>query len=270
MGMNTDVATLKEQAACRAVEWVRPGMVVGLGHGSTAAFAVQRIAERIRSGALHGIRGVPCSRTVHALAKKLGIPLTDLNRCPVIDLTIDGADEVDEDLNLIKGGGGALLREKIVALASRCEVIVVDETKMSPVLGTRCAVPVEAVPFGWLSHVRFLENLGAQVDLRRNRDGTIFRTDQNNILLDAHFGPIGDPPRLAAILKARTGVVEHGLFIELARDVFVAGESGLRHMKIPGTGDSPASDSLPKGAEGNRSARPDASRGPVQTRRVTV
>jgi ribose 5-phosphate isomerase A len=228
--VNMDVATLKDRAARRAVEWVKSGMIVGLGHGSTAAFAVQRIAELIRSGSLQGVRGIPCSREVCGVAKRLGIPLTDLNRNPVIDLTIDGADEVDDALNLIKGGGGALLREKIVAQASLRVVIVADESKVTRLLGTRCAVPIEVVPFGWRSHVRFLENLGARVTLRRRRGGTIFRTDQNNILLDANFGPIGDPSRLAGELKARAGIVEHGLFLEVARDVVVAGKSGLRHL----------------------------------------
>ncbi|MHB8908827.1 MAG: ribose-5-phosphate isomerase RpiA [Syntrophales bacterium] len=225
-----DVATLKERAARRAVEWVESGMIVGLGHGSTAAFAVERIAELIRSGALENLRAIPCSREVHGVAKRLGIPLTDLNRNPVIDLTIDGADEVDDALNLIKGGGGALLREKIVAQASLREVIVADESKMSPAFGTRCAVPLEVLPFGWRSHIRFLENLGARVTVRRRGDGTIFRTDQNNILLDAHFGPIADPPRLAADLKARAGIIEHGLFLQVATDVVVAGEGGIRHL----------------------------------------
>jgi len=229
--MNTDVSTLKERAACRAVEWVKSGMIVGLGHGTTAAFAVERIAELIRLGSLENVRGIPCSREVYGLAKRLGIPLTDLNRNPVIDLTIDGADEVDGDLNLIKGGGGALLREKIVAQASLREVIVADESKVSPALGTRCAVPVEVVPFGWHSHVRFLENLGARVTVRRRGDGKIFRTAQNNILLDANFGQIDDPSRLAADLKARAGIAEHGLFLQVAHDVIVAGEGGLRHLE---------------------------------------
>ena len=231
MGMSMNVAALKKRAARRAVEWVRSGMIVGLGHGTTAAFAVHRIAELIRSGVLENVRGIPCSREVRGVAKRSGIPLTDLNRNPVIDLTIDGADEVDGDLNLIKGGGGALLREKIVAQASLREIIVADESKVSRVLGTRCAVPVEVLPFGWRSHVRFLEDLGAQVTVRRKGDGTIFRTDQNNILLDANFGQIGDPRRLAADLKARAGIVEHGLFLQVARDVIVAGEGGLRHLE---------------------------------------
>jgi ribose 5-phosphate isomerase A len=229
VGANT--AKLKEQAARRAVEFVQSGMIVGLGHGSTALFAVKRIAELIRSGALQNIRGVPCSRKVFEDVRKLGIPITTLNRNSVIDLTIDGADEVDDHLNLIKGGGGALLREKIVAQASLCEIIIVDESKMSSVLGTRCAVSIEVAPFGWKAHIFPLEKLGAEVKPRRNSDGKLFKTDQGNIILDANFGPISDPAKLAADLKARAGVVEHGLFIGIATDVIVAGKGGLRHLE---------------------------------------
>jgi ribose 5-phosphate isomerase A len=228
-GINT--AKLKEQAAHRAVEFVQSGMIVGLGHGSTALYAVRRIAELIRSRVLQNIRGVPCSRQVFEDARRLGIPLTTLNRNPIIDLTIDGADEVDGSLNLIKGGGGALLREKIVAQASLCEIIIVDESKMSEVLGTRCAVPVEVAPFGWKTHIFSLEKLGADVKSRRNSDEKLFRTDQGNVILDANFGPINDPAKLAADLKARAGVLEHGLFIGIATDVIVAGKGGMRHIE---------------------------------------
>ena len=229
--MESEALRLKEQAACRAVEFVQSGMIVGLGHGSTALYAVRRIAELIRSGILQNIRGVPCSRKVFEDARKLGIPLTTLNRSPVIDLTIDGADEVDEHLNLIKGGGGALLREKIVAQASLCEIIIVDESKMSSVLGTKCAVPIEVVPFGWKTHIFSLEKNGAEVKPRKNSDGKLFKTDQGNIILDANFGPISDPTELAADLRARAGVIEHGLFIGIATDVIVAGKAGLRHLE---------------------------------------
>jgi len=229
-GVGIDAARFKEQAARRAVDFVQSGMIVGLGHGSTAFFAVKRIAELIRSGKLQDIRGVPCSRMVYEDARRLGISLTSLNRHSVVDLTIDGADEVDGRLNLIKGAGGALLREKIVAQASLCEIIIVDESKMSPVLGTRCSLPIEVAPFGWQSHVFFLEKLGAEVKPRRNGD-KLFKTDQGNVILDAHFGPISDPAKLAADLKARAGVIEHGLFIRIATDVIVAGEGGLRHLE---------------------------------------
>ena len=229
--MGTNTAKLKEQAARRAVEFVQSGMIVGLGHGSTAFFAVKRIAELIHAGKLQGIRCVPCSRQVRDDARRLGIPLTTLNRHPVIDLTIDGADEVDRHLNLIKGGGGALLREKIVAQASLCEIIIVDESKMSPVLGSRYAVPIEVAPFGWQSHIFFLEKLGAKVKPRRNRDEKLFKTDQGNIILDADFGAINDPAKLAAALKTRAGIIEHGLFIRIATYVIVAGKGGLRQLE---------------------------------------
>jgi ribose 5-phosphate isomerase A len=229
--VGTNTAKLKEQAASRAVEFVQSAMIVGLGHGSTAFFAIKRIAELVRAGKLQDIRCVPCSRQVHDDARRLGIPLTTLNRRPVIDVTIDGADEVDRHLNLIKGGGGALLREKIVAQASLCEIIIVDESKISPVLGSRCAVPIEVAPFGWQSHIFFLEKLGAKVKPRRERDEKLFKTDQGNIILDADFGPIKDPAKLAAALKTRAGVLEHGLFIRIATYVIVAGKGGLRQLE---------------------------------------
>jgi ribose 5-phosphate isomerase A len=145
-------------------------------------------------------------------------------------LTIDGADEVDPALNLIKGGGGALLREKIVAQASRREIIVVDESKTSPLLGTRWSVPVEVVEFGWRTQLAYLESLGGRPNARRNPDGTPFRTDQRNLMVDCHFGPIEDAAGLAALLTSRAGIVEHGLFLGLATDVIVAGQQGLRHL----------------------------------------
>ncbi len=222
---------LKQQAAEYAVQFVESGMVVGLGHGSTAIFAVHRIAELLHKGRLQNILGVPCSRQVERDARQLGIPLTTLDEHPVVDLTIDGADEVDPDLNLIKGGGGALLREKIVAQASRREIIVVDETKLSPALGTHWPVPVEVAPFGWRLQAAYLESLGARPVLRLNRDGAPIKTDQGNLILDCHFGPIPDPARLAARLSERAGIVEHGLFLGLATDVIVAGVEGVRHLE---------------------------------------
>jgi len=221
----------KQQAAERAVEFVESGMVVGLGHGSTAIFAVRRLAQLLREGQLQNIFGVPCSRQVEEDARRLGIPLTTLDEHPVVDVTIDGADEVDPHLNLIKGGGGALLREKIIAQASRREIIVVDESKLSPALGARGPVPVEVVPFGWRSQSAYLESLGAQPVLRLSSDGTPFTTDQGNLILDCNFGPIAQPAQLAARLNERAGIVGHGLFLGLATDVIVAGIEGVRHLK---------------------------------------
>jgi ribose 5-phosphate isomerase A len=222
---------LKRQAAGRAVEFVAPGMVVGLGHGSTAIFAVRRIAQLLHEGQLQGVLGVPCSRQVEEEARRLGIRLTTLDEHPVVDLTIDGADEVDPHLDLIKGGGGALLREKIVAQASRREIIVVDESKLSPALGTHWPVPVEVIPFGWRAQSAYLESLGARPTLRQSEDGTPFRTDQGNLILDCHFDPISDPAPLAARLNERAGIVEHGLFLGLATDVIVATRRGMRHLR---------------------------------------
>jgi ribose 5-phosphate isomerase A len=228
--MTDTTASYKQQAAERAVEFVESGMVVGLGHGSTAMFAVRRIADLIGAGQLRDILGVPCSVVIGDAARRLGIQLTTLEDHPKVDLTIDGADEVDPRLNLIKGGGGALLREKIVAQSSLREVIAVDETKLSPVLGRRWAVPVEVAPFGWRPQAEFLESLGAQVKLRKHADGTVFETDQANFILDANFGPIAKPGELAEQLTRRVGVVEHGLFIGLATDVIVAGSDGIQHL----------------------------------------
>ena len=229
--MNEKTQKLKQQAADRAVEFIEPGMVVGLGHGSTALFAVRHIAALLQAGSLSGILGVPCSLQVEEEARRLGIPLTSLDEHPIIDVTIDGADEVDPNLDLIKGRGGALLREKMVAQASHREIIVVDETKLSPALGTRWPVPVEVVPFGWRTQALYLESVGAHVSARRNSDGTFFKTDQGNLILDCKFGPLSQPPQLAAKLNTRTGIVEHGLFIDLATDVIVANAKGVRHLK---------------------------------------
>jgi ribose 5-phosphate isomerase A len=224
------VTFFKQQAAYRAVEFVEPGMVVGLGEGSTAIWAVRRIGELYKLGELKDIVGIPASLHIEQEARLLGIPLATLEDQPVIDLTIDGADEVDPQLNLIKGGGGALLREKIVAQASRREIIVVDESKLVEKLGTNWAVPIEVVPFGWKSQAAFLESLGAQVT-QRERNGVVFQTDQGNIILDCKFGPIVDAERLSAEIKSRTGVVEHGLFLNLATDVIVANADTIRHLR---------------------------------------
>ncbi len=227
--MTTDVLQLKQQAAERAVELVQSGMVLGLGSGTTALLAVRRLAEQLHAGRLHDIVGVPTSLVIEQEARRLQIPLTTLEEHPVLDLTIDGADEVDPQLNLIKGGGGALLREKIVAQASRQEIIIVDETKLVPVLGTRWTVPVEVIPFGWPSQAEYLKTLGAQVNLRQ-QNGVAFKTDQGNLILDCQFGPIPDAYALATKLKTRTGIVEHGLFLNLASEVIVAGTDGVRRL----------------------------------------
>jgi ribose 5-phosphate isomerase A len=157
--------------------------------------------------------------------------LTTLEEHSIIDVTIDGADEVDPQLDLIKGAGGALLREKIVAQASRREIIVIDESKMVPKLGTRKALPVEVIPFGRRIQQEYLQSLGARIEVRTKGDGGFFYTDQGNLILDCAFGPISQPSALAAQLSARAGIVGHGLFLGLATDVIVAGAEGIRHLR---------------------------------------
>jgi ribose 5-phosphate isomerase A len=228
----TDRDALKQAAGERAVDWVESGMVVGLGTGSTAIHAIRRIAELIRDGTLREVLGVPTSRASEADARELGIPLTTLADHPVVDLTIDGADEVDPAFDLIKGGGGALLHEKVVAQASLREVIVVDEEKLSPVLGTNRALPVEVVEFGWKPEAEYLTDLGAEVAIRR-QGGSPFVTDEGNWILDCTFAGIGDTERLAAQLSRRAGVVEHGLFLGLTSDLIVAGADGVEHRPAP-------------------------------------
>ncbi len=229
--MSQDDRLYRQRAAEQAVEFVAHGMVVGLGHGRTALFAVRRIADLIKDGRLKDILCVPCSVHVESEAKRLGIPLTTLEEHPVIDVTIDGADEVDRNLDLIKGAGGALLREKIVAQASRREIIVVDESKLSPALGTRRTLPVEIVSFGWRTQIEYLASIGARVHVRQANDGSFFKTDEDNLIIDCAFGPIVDPTSLGAQLSGRAGIVAHGLFLGLATDVIVAGVQGVRHLR---------------------------------------
>jgi len=222
---------LKQKAAIRAVEFIESGMVVGLGTGSTTEFAVRRIAERLKAGDLRDIMAIPSSVRTEKLALEVGMALVGFVDHPEIDVTIDGADEVDPDLNLIKGGGGALLREKVLAQASRRNIIIVDESKLSPKLGTKWALPVEIIEFACPAEQKFLHSLGGSVKLRIKDDGSPFRTDQNNLILDTNFGQIADPQKLAFRLNERAGIVEHGLFLGLASDVIVAGKGNIRHLK---------------------------------------
>jgi len=227
----TDPATrFKQQAGELAAGLVESGMVIGLGTGSTAIFSIRRVAERLHAGEISGIVAIATSCATAEAARALGIPMLADDIPREIDLTIDGADEVDPAMGLIKGGGGALLREKIVAQASRREVIVVDESKLSPKLGTHRALPVEVLEFGWRSQARFLENLGAVVTPRHQGDRP-YRTDGGNMILDSRFGLITDAPALASKLEARAGIIEHGLFLGLAQEVIVAGAAGVRHVR---------------------------------------
>jgi ribose 5-phosphate isomerase A len=225
-------AALKQAAAEYAVRYVESGMTVGLGTGSTAIFAIRHIGTLLQSGKLKNIVGFATSRASWDAAVELKIPMLTEDLPKPIDVTIDGADEVDPQLNLIKGGGGALLREKLVAQATAREIIVVDESKLSPRLGTLHVLPIEVLPFGWRSQSRFLESLGARFIVRQAADGKEYRTDQGNMILDCDFGPIANPTELAIKLKARAGIVEHGLFLNLTHSVVVGSASGVRELTL--------------------------------------
>jgi ribose 5-phosphate isomerase A len=214
----------KEVAAKASLQFVRDGQIVGLGSGSTAAHFIRLLGELVRNGLR--IRGIPTSEHSRQQAASLGIPLTTLDECPEIDVTVDGADEVDPQLRLIKGGGGALLREKIVASATRKQVIIVDESKRVPVLG-RFPLPVEVIKFAQTVVTKKIEALGAAVSLRRTPDGEPYLTDENNHILDCRFGQILDVEGLSRQLGDMPGVVEHGLFIGMASVVLVASGDGI-------------------------------------------
>jgi ribose 5-phosphate isomerase A len=215
-------AAAKREAGIEAAQRVASGMTVGLGTGSTAAFVIEEIGRRVRDGELAGIVGIPTSLATERQARALGIPLGTLEEHPVLDLTIDGADEVDPDGQLIKGLGGALLREKMVATASRRMVIVVDRTKLVGRLGTRAPLPVEVVTFAAGTHAGAIRALGAEPALRRTAAGDPFRTDEGHYLLDCRFAAgIDDPHAVQAALRARPGVVETGLFLDLRPEVIV-------------------------------------------------
>jgi len=205
---------LEKQAAARAaLNFVEDGQIVGLGTGSSAAYFIQYLGERVKLGLK--IRGVPTSIRAQRLAEKCGIPLTTLDDVDAIDVDVDGADEFDPQLCLIKGGGGALLREKIVASASRRFIVVADSSKQVPVLGA-FPLPVEVIPFAQSLLARRIAALGAMVKLRKIADGTAFKTDEGHHILDCHFGQISDAASLASTLNNMPGVVEHGLFINMA------------------------------------------------------
>jgi len=218
----------KEAAARASLKFVCDGNVVGLGTGSTAAYAVRFLGERVKSGLK--IRGIPTSIHTRDLAASLGIPLTTLDEVQEIDVTIDGADEVDPQLRLIKGGGGALLREKIVASATRKFVIIADSSKRVPVLG-KFPVPVEVIKFAQALVVKRIGKLGAQVKVREAASGGPFITDEGNHILDCSFGRISDPAAVALELQAMPGVVEHGLFIGMASVALIGTGGGV--VEVP-------------------------------------
>jgi ribose 5-phosphate isomerase A len=230
--MTIDREGLKRQAAERAVAEIEDGMVVGLGSGSTSALAVAALGERVKSGLR--VVGVPTSAKTEALAHRAGVPLTTFAEHRVLDLAFDGADEVERGtLNLIKGLGGALVREKIVAAAAKRLIIMVDDSKLVDQLGMRAPVPVEVVTFGWQATEEQLRALDAAPRLRLDERERPFLTDNGNYILDCSFGPLPDPSHLTVELDLIPGVVETGLFLGMTSAVIVASETGIEVLEAP-------------------------------------
>jgi ribose 5-phosphate isomerase A len=232
--MCKSIEELKKEAGEKAAEYVESGMVVGLGTGSTAVFAVRAIGRMLANGRLHNILGIPTSEETRQEAERLGIPLTNFDENPVIDLTIDGADELDPNFNLIKGLGAALLREKIVATASRQMIVVIDGRKVVDKLGTRAPVPVEVIPFARQPVEAYLKSLGARPVLRMDRETgqKPVITDENNIILDCWFdGGLDNPVEMGRAIRSQPGVVEHGLFFNLATRAVVAALEGIQILE---------------------------------------
>ena len=222
---------LKRAAAARAIESIASGTVIGLGTGSTVRPLLELLGERLARGALHDVVAVPTSEDTAARCRALGIPLTTLDDHPRLALAIDGADEVGPRLDLIKGLGGALLREKLVAIAAKRFIIIADDSKRVRRLGTKAPVPVEVVPFGWTTHLDFFRTLGAIPTQRLAKDGQPYLTDGGNYIVDCRFPRgIADPAAVARALGKRPGVVEDGLFLRLAHMAFIAGQKGVRQI----------------------------------------
>jgi ribose 5-phosphate isomerase A len=225
---------LKQAAASWSADQLRDGMIVGLGSGSTSVMAVDAIGKRVKDGLR--IVGIPTSEQTAEQAQRLGIPLATLGQYQEIDIAIDGADEVElGTLNLIKGGGGNQLREKIVATASKYFLVIVDQSKLVNRLGEKFKVPVEVAQFGWQATSRALERLSGHPALRKTKTGEAFITDGGNYILDCAFGPISSPAKLATELDSVVGVLEHGLFIGMAGQVAIGAPEGVRLLKREST-----------------------------------
>ena len=219
---------MKKKAGEKAVEYIKDGMILGLGTGSTVKYTLKKIGELIDSGLV--IKGIPTSIQTKKLADKYHIPLTTLEENPVIDITIDGADEVDSNLNILKGGGGALTREKIIAYHSKKEIIVIDESKIVKALGFDFPLPVEVLKFGWSSTKKALEDYGCNVELRKIMENP-FITDNSNYILDCEFDKIDDPEELEKNINDIPGVIENGLFIGLVDEVIVGSKQGIMTLE---------------------------------------
>lgn len=230
---SVDLDHLKKAAALKAIEFVRDGMVVGLGTGSTAKHLLVALGERVRAGMK--LRGVSTSQETAALAKQAGIPLIDAENRWEIDVAIDGADQVDPHFNLIKGGGGALLKEKIVAASAKQFIVMVDHTKQVPVLGGSFPLPIEIIPFGWGSTAREIEALTKSRVVLRERNGAPFRTEAGNLIVDVHIDRISQPGELETALNLIPGVVETGLFVGRTNVLIVGTPQGVHTLHVPKT-----------------------------------
>lgn len=226
----SDIEVFKRQAAEHALDHVQSNTRIGLGSGSTARHMLHGLAERLADGRLENVVGVPTSEATADLARQLGIPLTTLDDCPELACTLDGADEIDPQMNLIKGLGGALLREKIVAASAERFFVLVDSSKLVMQLGERTGVPIEVIPFAQTLCMQRLRDLGCQPKLRQNDDGTPFCTDEGNVILDCRFVKIADPDALNVAIMSIPGVVDHGLFLGMTTTAFIAGSTGITIM----------------------------------------
>ncbi|MFN2196883.1 MAG: ribose-5-phosphate isomerase RpiA [Anaerolineales bacterium] len=228
--MEKSIDSLKREAAVAAVNQLESGMVVGLGSGSTAYYAVVDLGMRLAEGSLNHITGIPTSEATAKLARQHHIRLSTLAKHPQVNITIDGADEIDPHLNLIKGLGHSLLREKIVVSATERFIVISDDRKLVERLGQIAPVPVEVIQFAQRPVSDYLKMLGCNPVLRKLEDGRPRITDEGNIILDCYFEEIEDPYQLAAAIRKQPGVVEHGLFLDMAAEAYVAALSGVQHL----------------------------------------
>lgn len=235
----SDRDRLKRAAAEAALDLVEDGMLVGLGTGSTVAHFLDLLGRALHEGRVSDVTGVPTSVRTASEAHSKGIPLHEPDEGMTLDLTVDGADEVSPELDLVKGMGGALLREKLVASASARLVIIADASKRVERLGTRSPVPVEVIPFGWTLHLPFLRDLGAEPQLRAGTGGGHETTDNGNYVVDCRFPDgLDDPAAIEEALRHRTGIVENGLFLGMAERAILAGPEGVRVLEAPPGGGS--------------------------------
>jgi ribose 5-phosphate isomerase A len=225
------MSSAKQRAAMAALEYVRSDSVIGIGTGSTADLFIRALGAALASGQLRNVRGVPTSNASDRLAREVGVPIVALKDHPTLDVAIDGADEVDPQLNLIKGLGGALLREKIIAQSATRMIVIADEGKLVPALGTKSPLPVEVVAFSHEVLVAHLRRLGGEPTIRRCADGSIFTTDNGNYIYDCKFDRIDDPAELERAIRARAGIVDTGLFLGIASVAIIGTDDGVRKVE---------------------------------------